>query len=321
MLGAIIGDYVGSRFEFNPIKIKQFELVHKDCSWTDDTVLTVAIADAFANSSDVATTLKRYTLEYVTSYGLHYWDWANDRLGDGPYGSWANGAAMRVSAAAYFARDVFECMKLAKISAEASHNHPEAVRGAQAVALAIYAARSGWSLNRIRDLIERTAGYDLKSSVADIRENAQFELKSWISVPRAIICAVEAVSFEDAIRNAISIGGDADTEAAMAAAIVEPIFKPAEDLASAVRSALPPELLQTLNTVQVAASEIEFTKLTEEQVAQLPVWNPSCMEDWTPPHAKPKPIIVYEPDPIDEYQAPSTRNKGIFRRFLRNFLR
>jgi ADP-ribosylglycohydrolase len=321
MLGAIIGDFVGSRFEFHPTKFKQFQMIHDECSWTDDTVLTIAIADAFANSYDVTTTLKRYTLEYVTSYGLHYWDWANDRLGDGPYGSWSNGAAMRVSAAAYFARDVFECMKLAKISAEASHNHPEAIRGAQAVALAIFAARSGWKLNRIRDFVAQTSGYDLHQSVASIRIDAEFEVKSWISVPRAIICALEAKSFEDAIRNAVSVGGDADTEAAIAAAIVEPIFKTSEDLTSAVKSALPPELLQTLKTVQTASSKIEFVKLTEAQVSRLPVWDPSCIEHWTPPHAKPRPIIVYEPDPVDEYQAPPKREKSIIKSLLRRFLR
>lgn len=299
MLGAIVGDFVGSRFEFHPFKSKEFDLIHEGCIWTDDSVLTIAVADALAGNLDMAATLRRYTVENVTSYGMHFWDWANKRYGsgDGPYGSWGNGASMRVSPAAWFARDIDECLRLAKASAEVSHNHPEAIRGAQAVAAAIYAALSGWSQSHIRSFIQRMSGYDLTPSVDDLRPTAQFEVKSWISVPRAIICALEATSFEDAIRNAVSLGGDADTEAAIAAAIVEPMFGVPRDLEVAAVTNLPPDLQDKLVAMKAASSAIRRAPLSRQDADAIPAWDPACVERWQIEQEAKRPVIVYEDEP------------------------
>lgn len=303
MYGAAVGDFVGSRFEWHPHKSKDFDLVHEGCFWTDDTVLTIAVADAIATKSDMAETLRRYTLEHVTSYGPHYWDWANGRLGDGPYGSWGNGASMRVSPAAWFASDIHECLMLAKLSASVSHDHPEAIRGAQAVATAIYAGLSGWSQAGIRNLLQRTSGYDLSLTVDDLRPVTEFELKSWISVPRAIICALEATSFEDAVRNAVSIGGDADTEAAIAGSIAEAIFGVPEDLAAMVVGRLPQGLQERLIQLSVLAQAVDRKPFKLQEAEAIPAWNPDCVERWQRVRAKPRPIIIYEPDDLPEINA------------------
>jgi len=300
MLGAIIGDQVGSRFEWHPIKTKDFQFFHEDCCWTDDTVLTIAVAEAIAANIDMVKTLRRYTLEHVTSYGLHYWDWANGRLGDGPYGSYGNGASMRVSGAAHFAHDIHECLAFAKASASVTHNHPEGIRGAQAVATAIYAALSGWKQPEIRALVQRISGYDFIPSVREFRQTAEFELKSWISVPRAIVCALEAENFEDAIRNAVSLGGDADTEAAIAGSIAEALFPIPEAMAVPALSKLPISLRSDYERLSTLSRAIERHPLSASQVDAIPVWDPSCLEKWVPPHAKPRPIIVYEPEPLPE---------------------
>jgi len=303
MYGAIVGDFVGSRFEFSPTKSKDFELVHEGCIWTDDSVLTIAVADALASNLDMVSTLRRYTVDHVTSYGPHFWGWANGWYGDGPYGSWANGAAMRVSPAAWFAVSVEDCLRKAALSAEVSHNHPEGVRGAQAVACAVYAAITGWSQSEIRELVQSKFGYDLSSSVDDLRTVSSFELKSWISVPRAIVCALEATSFKDAIRNAISLGGDADTEAAIAGSIAESMFGVPDNLKAAAVGSLPVDLQERLSAVVDAAALIRRTPISLSDFANISVWDPLVVENWNAAQEAQRPVIVYEADPIENVES------------------
>jgi ADP-ribosylglycohydrolase len=274
------GDFAGSRFEFKPIKTRDFDLVSDGCFWTDDTVLTAAVGLAIAQNRDMAKTLRFCTLEWIASYGPHYWDWANGRLGDGPYGSWGNGSSMRVSPAAWLARDVAECMRLARASAQVTHDHPEGIRGAEAVALAIYAGLSGWPRPAIRALVARVSGYDLSGTVDGIRSTAEFELKSWISVPRALVCAFEADTVEDAIRNAVSLGGDADTEAAIAASISETWSEVPPDLKAAALRQLPEDLRELYLRLAERAAAVKRRPLSREEAAGLLTWDPACVARW-----------------------------------------
>ncbi|MGY3582012.1 ADP-ribosyl-[dinitrogen reductase] hydrolase [Bradyrhizobium sp. USDA 4341] len=279
MLGAIVGDIVGSRYEFNPIKTTEFDLMPPEAFWTDDTVMTLAVADALVHCKDMASTLRRWGKEYPTSYGLHFWDWIRDPH-KGPYGSWGNGASMRVSPAAWLAHDVQECLEFAKQSAEVTHNHPEGIRGAQATALAIYAARTGWTAAQIRDLVSQLFGYDLFAPVDEIRPGYVFEVKSWKSVPQAIICALNATSFDEAIRLAVSLGGDADTQAAIAGSIAEPLFGIPNDLAKQATSRLIEPMATALNEARTHAAGIRQRPIRDADKTSIPRWDPRANDRW-----------------------------------------
>lgn len=279
MYGAMIGDVVGSRFEFDPIKTTEFELFHEKCIWTDDTVMTAAVGDALLHGLDMAATLRRWGLEYVASYGLHFWDWLRDPA-MGPYGSYGNGSSMRVSAAAWLARDLSECLEMAKRSAEVSHNHPEGIRGAQATAAAIHAGLRGMDGEEIRVLISDLFGYDLSPAVREIRPGNAFEIKSWISVPQALICAFEASSFEEAIRLAVSIGGDADTQAAIAGSVAETLFAEPDALAAEALSRVPEEIGEMLSKVRRAGEAVPRTVLSRGEIAAAPRWDPGSVTRW-----------------------------------------
>lgn len=215
VIGAIAGDIIGSIYEHRPIKTKSFALFAPACTFTDDTVLTVAVADAVMNGSDYARALRRYP---ARGYGSSFGDWA--RSGDpNPYGSFGNGSAMRVSPVAY-AFDVLDAVIAeAARSAEVTHNHPEGVKGVHAVAAAVWLARQQANKADIRDYIERTFGYDLSGSVDAIRPGYTFDVSCQGSVPAALVSFLDACDYEDAVRNAISLGGDADTLACIAGAV------------------------------------------------------------------------------------------------------
>jgi ADP-ribosylglycohydrolase len=260
MIGAIIGDIVGSVYEFDNIKTKDFPFFgprpdakpnYKDngrpsgeCFFTDDTVLTVAVADwLLAGKDDLADRLAHYTFTYPNrGYGGMYANWANawDRK---PYNSYGNGSAMRVSPVAWFSQNQVQVLQLAEASAAVTHNHPEGIKGAQATALAIWMARTGESKNRIRQEVADFATYDLSETVDEIREWYYFNETCQKTVPQAIICALDAYSFEDAIRNAISIGGDSDTVAAITGSIAEAMFGIPEEIASLARPHLPSDMI------------------------------------------------------------------------------
>lgn len=223
IIGAIAGDIIGSTHEFHPIKTKDFSLFNKKSHFTDDTVMTLAIADWLIedkNSRDVLIQkLKFYGQKYPNAgYGRMFCQWV---LSENPlpYGSWGNGSAMRVSPVAWAGESLEEVQQLARLSSEVTHNHPEGIKGALATADAIYLARIGSSKEEIKEHIEIRYDYDLDRTVDEIRPGYKFDVSCAGCVPESIICFLEADDFEDTIRNTVSLGGDADTMAAIAGPI------------------------------------------------------------------------------------------------------
>lgn len=281
MKGAFVGDYVGSRFEFAPYKSRDFELISESCHPTDDTILTIAVGDALAHGRDIGQNLRDFGLSFPTSYGMHFRDWMHGNLGSfDPYGSWANGAAMRVSCAAWLATSFAQCMEFAERSAAVTHNHPEGIRGAKAVAAAIYAGLSGWHRDDIRTFIQDSFGYPLSQSVDELMPSSYFELKSWISVPKALTCAFEAETVEDAIRNAVYLGGDADTEAAIAGSIAETWSEPPQNVLNAVWAFFPPSLQDRVNSIQAKIDGTVRNPLTKEEAASFVGWDEDWLRQW-----------------------------------------
>jgi ADP-ribosylglycohydrolase len=229
MLGAIVGDIVGSVYEFDNHRSKDFPLFREDSKFTDDTILTIATADALMTDHDFAAKYRAYGKKYPSSYGLRFDDWIHGVI-TGPYNSFGNGSAMRVSPVAWFYDDESRVLEVAKASAEVTHDHPEGIKGAQATALAILYARRGKEPSMIAREIERLFGYDLSTPVDVLRETYQYNETCQATVPEAIRCFVEAEDFEDAIRNAISIGGDSDTLAAITGSIAEARWGVPEDI-------------------------------------------------------------------------------------------
>ena len=225
MLGAIVGDIVGSIRENFRIKRKDFELFPRLSIYTDDTVLTVAVADAILNGTCYGRTIKSYAKRHpLRGYGPKFMLWLL-LPGIKPYNSLGNGSAMRVSPVAHAYDSEASVLLHAKESAECTHNHPEGIKGAQATALAIYMARSGADKEEIRKQISDRFGYDLDRTVESIRPGYRIDLTCPGSVPEAIIAFLDSTDFEDAIRNAVSLGGDADTQASIAGAIAEAYYK------------------------------------------------------------------------------------------------
>lgn len=232
MLGAIIGDIVGSRFEFESFKTTEFELFNFECTPTDDSIMTVAVGCACAHADiEDEGDFKAYVITYMRELGglfpdagyggsFHLW-LTNPNMG--PYNSFGNGSAMRVSPVAWAAKSLEQTETLAQWSAEVTHNHPEGIKGAQAVAAAIYLALDGKSKDEIRDYIEEKY-YNLDFTVDEIRDSYSFDVTCQGSVPQAIRCFLEAESYEEAVRLAVSLGGDGDTQAAIAGSIAEAYF-------------------------------------------------------------------------------------------------
>ena len=242
MLGAIAGDIVGSIYEHANIKTKDFPLFGPGCRFTDDTVLSVAVADCLLNAGDFARTLRAYTRAHPRrGFGGMFFQWAH---GDDlpAYGSWGNGSAMRVGPVGFAARNEDEALALAARSSAVSHDHPDAVAGAQAVALAIFLARQGLEAKAIRAEIAARFGYDLTESVAEIRARYAFDVSCAGTVPPALTCALEAEDFEDALRNAVSIGGDTDTVACIAGGLAEALFGLPDEIAQQARGYLTDDL-------------------------------------------------------------------------------
>lgn len=235
ILGAICGDIIGSVYENNPIKTKDFNLFSKRSIFTDDTVMTLAVANWLVedkSSKDVLIeNLKFFGNLYINAgYGGSFYHWLQSD-NPKPYGSWANGSAMRVSPCAWVGNSLDEVQDLAKISAIVTHDHPEGIKGALATADAIYLARTGSSKEEIKNHVETNYKYDLSRSVDEIRPVYSFDVSCAGSVPESIICFLEASDFEDAIRNAISLGGDADTQAAIAGSIAGAYYEIPKNIA------------------------------------------------------------------------------------------
>lgn len=239
MLGAIIGDIVGSPYEFGSGKTKSFPLLQVDCRPTDDSVLTIAVGCACAEAncyneyefkSVLERRLKEIGLQYPDSgYGKRFYQWMILDESE-PYDGNTNGSAMRVSPVAWAVDTLEDVERLAKWSAEITHNHPEGIRGAQAVAAAIFLARTGSSKEKIKSYIEDRY-YNLDFTVDAIRPTYSHDMTCEGSVPQAIVCFLDSVDFEDAIRNAVSLGGDGDTQACIAGAIAEAFYGIPDELA------------------------------------------------------------------------------------------
>ncbi len=224
MIGAIAGDIIGSVYEWNRIKTKRFELFSPDCYFTDDSVLTIALADAILNDKDYGVTMKSYYRRYPhAGYGGFFHQWASSRDSK-PYNSWGNGAAMRISPAGFAFNSLEEVLTKAKQYTEITHNHPEGIKGAQATASAIFLARTGKTKKEIRAFIEKSFGYNLSMTLDEIRPTYRFDESCQGTVPQAITAFLESEDFEDAIRNAISLGGDSDTLACITGGIAQAFY-------------------------------------------------------------------------------------------------
>ncbi len=224
MLGAIAGDMIGSRFEWHNYKGKDFELFSEASRFTDDTVLTVAQADSLLNNVPFAYKLKEYYRAYPDAgYGGGFHRWALSGS-EAPYGSWGNGSAMRVSPVGWFFEDLQTVLAEARNSAAVTHNDPQGICGAQAVAAAIFLARTGKSKTAIRRFIQRRIGYRFDFTLEQIRPVYRFDVSCQGSVPQALQAFFESVDFIDALRNAISIGGDSDTIACITGGVAEAFY-------------------------------------------------------------------------------------------------
>lgn len=246
MLGAIIGDIVGSVYEHDAYKDTDFPLFSSRATYTDDTVLTVAVAQVLLENADYVETFKYFGRKYPAGYGSSFAEWMYSERRE-PYNSYGNGSAMRVSAVGFAFNSVEEVLSEAARSAIVTHNHPEGVKGAQAVALAICLARKGASKAEIKTEISTRFDYDLSRSLAEIRPRYTFKVSCQESVPESIIAFLEADNFENSVRNAVSLGGDADTMACIAGGIAQAFYKtiPAE-IVSQAETLLPPEFLAVI---------------------------------------------------------------------------
>ena len=223
MIGAIIGDIVGSRFEFHNHKSKEFDLFTDECFFTDDTVMTLAVAKSLMDGTDVVKEMKRLGQLYPgAGWGAGFGRWLFSDSNE-PYYSFGNGAAMRVSAAAYVAGSITEAIVLSRKVTEVTHDHPEGIKGAEAVTVAIYCALHGWNKEQIKGAIKQFY-YDIDFTLDEIRDSYKFNETCQGSVPQALEAFFESENFEDAIRNAISIGGDSDTIAAITGSVAEAYY-------------------------------------------------------------------------------------------------
>jgi len=248
LIGTILGDIIGSAYEHHPTKSVSFDLVSKFTKFTDDSVLTVATMSVYLSGTSFTQSYQDYTIKYPhRGYGSSFDLWAHHRSTQ-PYNSFGNGSAMRVSPVGWLFNTPEEVLSEAKRSAEVSHNHPEGIKGAQAIALAIFMARKKASKEEIRQQISTLFGYDLNHTIEEIRPKTNFDVTCQGSVPPSIIAFLDSTSVLDAIRKAISLGGDSDTQAAMAGGIAEAFYGPIskqlyDDI---IMTYLSPALLQTV---------------------------------------------------------------------------
>ncbi|MBQ3504152.1 MAG: ADP-ribosylglycohydrolase family protein [Oscillospiraceae bacterium] len=257
MYGAILGDIIGSPYEFDRgSKTKVFPLFSVDSEFTDDTVMTIAVAEAFLDAPAAAgeDTLRALLVEKMqrygrlfphAGYGARFIHWLRDRDPQ-PYGSFGNGSAMRVSAVGWLFDDLDTVRKMARLSAEVTHNHPEGIKGAEATAAAIFLARAGSTKAEIRAYIEAQFHYDLSRSCDEIRPGYCHVESCQETVPEAITAFLEGESFEDVIRTAVSLGGDCDTLTCIAGSMAEAFYGVPEELKEQCRRRLHQSLLGVL---------------------------------------------------------------------------
>ncbi len=253
MIGAIIGDIVGSRFEWDNYKAKDFEFFNEKCFATDDSIMTLSLAKAILESKEDYSDLSENAIKYMQEigrnykhcgYGLSFYSWI---FSDNPqpYDSFGNGAAMRVSAAGFVAKSLDEAKMISKKITEVSHNHPEGIKGAEATTVAIYMARTGSSIDKIKNYINDNY-YPMNFTLDGIRDTYEFNEICQDTVPQALMAFFESTSFEDAIRNAISIGGDSDTIGAITGGVAEAYYGVQNDIRQKAKTFLDERLLSIL---------------------------------------------------------------------------
>ncbi len=263
MIGAILGDIIGSPYEFDRgSKTTDFPLFSERSRFTDDTVMTLAVAQAFMDAGPDADdeTIRRHIIRSMrelakryprAGYGGRFRWWLTDSDPQ-PYNSWGNGSAMRVSSAAWLFHNLDSVLRAAKLSAEVTHNHPEGIKGAQATAAAIFMARTGYSKTEIKQYIAETFEYDLSRTCDEIRPSYHHVESCQETVPEAIAAFLEGKDFEDVIRTAVSLGGDCDTLTAIAGSIAEGFYGIPEELEKECLRRLPADLQTIVEQFQSA---------------------------------------------------------------------
>lgn len=247
LLGGIAGDIIGSIYEFNPVRFKDFELFKSNSTYTDDTVMTIANAEWLLSKGVLMDIMRKYGHKYPgAGYGGMFYDWLKSRCPK-PYNSFGNGSAMRVSPVGWAFDTLEETLEAAKQSAEITHNHPEGIKGAQATAACIFMARTGKSKQEIKEYVETKFGYDLSRTCNEIRPTYQFNESCQGTVPESIIAFLESTDFESAIRLTVTLGGDADTMGAITGAIAEAYYNVIpEHIKNEVLKRLPEEFINVL---------------------------------------------------------------------------
>lgn len=246
MIGAIAGDIIGSVYEWRPVKTKEFPLFQPGSRFTDDTVLTCAVADSLLTRRPYGEKLREYYHYYPEAgYGGKFAAWAAQEC-MAPYNSWGNGSAMRVSPIGFAGNSLEEVLAEAKESALVTHNHPEGVKGAQAAAAAVLLARQRRSKADMKSYLEKQFGYNLSQTLAEIRPDYTFDVSCQGTLPAAILAFLEATDFEDAVRNAVSLGGDSDTLACITGAIAQAYYGVPENIRAAVLKILDQRLRQVV---------------------------------------------------------------------------
>lgn len=256
MIGAIAGDMIGSPYEFGRERVDaaDFPLWSAQSRFTDDTVMSLAIADALTKSLDEGTDFETEAITCMQSFGRRFpdagfggtffgWLYAEDPQ---PYNSWGNGSAMRVSPVGWAFGTLPETLRYATASARVSHNHPEGIKGAQATAAAIFLARTGNSKEAIRSYLRDTFGYDVDRAYESVKAGYQSAVSCQETVPESMICFFEATGYEDAVRKAVCLGGDTDTMACIAGSVAEAFWGVPEDIEGEARSRLDPFLTDAL---------------------------------------------------------------------------
>lgn len=280
MIGAIVGDIAGSRFEWNNHRSKIFALLPDSCFFTDDSIMSLAVCDAILKSRAGKTPLADEAVRSMQSlgrpypdadYGASFFHWIYSDH-PRPYNSYGNGAAMRVSACGYAGRTIEEVRTLSKTVTAVSHNHKEGLKGAEATAVSVFLARSGMSKEALRRYVNRNY-YAIDFTLDSIRDTYEFNETCQETVPQALEAFFESVSFEDAIRNAISIGGDSDTIAAITGAVAEACYGVPDDIRKRTLSFLDDRLLAVLSAFEKEYPPIKNI-LTERKAAAPDTSNP-----------------------------------------------
>ena len=258
MIGAIMGDIIGSPYEFDMgNKSKEFPLFDEGAKFTDDSVMTIAVADALMNSlgkSDeeikeaLVSSMQEWGHRYPNAgYGGRFYSWLFSSSSPQPYGSYGNGSAMRVSAAGWLFDSLEETRRIAALTAVVTHNHPEGIKGAEATASAIYLARTGSTKEEIKEYIVREFGYDLSRTCDEIRPRYHHVESCQETVPEAITAFLEGTDYEDVLRTAVSLGGDCDTLTCIACGIAEAFYPVPAELILSCRSYLPSDMLSVID--------------------------------------------------------------------------